>query len=440
MSRLLSDHLLCVADGDGMMQSAASQAIPGAKISTVQSWFEAIDFLTRNRVTAILASAEPIERRPESAVRTLRQMSADSRIILFGDPSLEPLSRKMLEFGCDDYLITPANPNEVSTALGAPRLRIGPDAPAEVSVEGAIPLEPMSAQAALPLASLMLDAVLESAPIETMVQRISRIIETPLVYSPPGQPAPTPGADQAMISHGVRDSASESGVLHMMIPASKSPDASRHLLSHIASIVGKAATIKSRNAALQKMAITDELTGLHNVRYFRNFLSRILDFSRKQRFPVTLFIFDIDNFKQYNDRFGHQAGDEILRQTAQLMKRCCRAHDIVARIGGDEFAVVFWEKDPPRTPRQPNNISRKPPDDPLDILNRFRSQLASQDLPSLGNLGKGSLTISGGLAVFPYDAGDVESLIKAADNQLMQRAKKAGKNSVFLVGSPDRVE
>ena len=71
----------------------------------------------------MLASVEPMERRPESAVRTLRELSGDGRLLLFGHPTLEPLSQKMMEFGCDDYLITPITPGEFLETLGSPSPR-----------------------------------------------------------------------------------------------------------------------------------------------------------------------------------------------------------------------------------------------------------------------------------------------------------------------------
>ena len=116
--------------------------------------------------------------------------------------------------------------------------------------------------------------------------------------------------------------------------------------------LGKLATLQDRHNGLQKLAITDELTGLYNGRYFRHYLERIVAKARDLMFPVTLLLFDIDNFKKYNDQYGHGVGDEILRQTAALMKQCVRDHDLVARISGDEFAVVFWEKEGPRQPRE----------------------------------------------------------------------------------------
>jgi two-component system cell cycle response regulator len=179
------------------------------------------------------------------------------------------------------------------------------------------------------------------------------------------------------------------------------------------------------------------LTGIFNCRYFKHFLSRALIDARRLRQPVTLFLFDIDNFKGYNDQFGHGVGDEILRQTAALMRRCVRDQDLVARISGDEFAVVFWETEGPRVARDKGQAPAAParaPQEPRLILERFRTLLETQDFPRLGAGGQGKLTISGGLAVFPYDAQDLASLIEAADKALMFGAKRSGRNSITLVG------
>ena len=129
----------------------------------------------------------------------------------------------------------------------------------------------------------------------------------------------------------------------------------------LAHLLAKLATARSGNNLLQRLAITDELTGLYNARYFRHFLSRIIERGRVKRFPVTLLLFDIDDFKKYNDQYGHGVGDDILKQTASLMKRCCRDHDLVARIGGDEFAVVFWDKEGPRHAASPSFPAFAPP-------------------------------------------------------------------------------
>jgi GGDEF domain-containing protein len=215
-----------------------------------------------------------------------------------------------------------------------------------------------------------------------------------------------------------------------------------------ARFVGKLVSLQDRHNGLQKLAITDELTGLYNARYFRHFLSRIVDKARAMHFPVTLLLFDIDDFKKYNDQFGHGVGDEILRQVAALMKRCTRDHDLVARIGGDEFAVVFWDKEGPRQPKDPHSgsLPGRPPQAPREIFKRFQRLIASEDFPMLGTSGKGVLGISAGLAVFPYEASDIDGLLDRRQRleigehlALVLRARDAQRGLAgFVLGSDDR--
>jgi GGDEF domain-containing protein len=224
--------------------------------------------------------------------------------------------------------------------------------------------------------------------------------------------------------------------VHLTFPSDHDRTIAIAFLTDLARDLAKLQCLHERNVGLQRLAITDDLTGLANGRYFRQFLSKIVEKARLKRFLVTLFLFDIDNFKRYNDQYGHGVGDEILKQTAHLMRRCVRDHDLVSRISGDEFAVVFWDKEGPRTPREPkpSPTTNRTPQEPQDILDRFRRLLSTQDFPGLGPGGKGCLTISGGLAVYPYDAQDVGKLIEAADEQLMFGAKRSGRNSIHLVG------
>jgi len=100
---------------------------------------------------------------------------------------------------------------------------------------------------------------------------------------------------------------------------------------------------ETRIRQLERLATEDDLTGLKNRRYIWEFSRQIIEYAQKENARVTLLVFDVDNLKKYNDIYGHQAGDEILKQAAVLMQRCCRGHDVVGRIGGDEFAVLFWD-------------------------------------------------------------------------------------------------
>jgi len=104
MVSLAHERILLVGDHDRSMHGALAQVLPMANVTAVPSYFDAIAELCAGRYTTVLAAAEPIERRPEAATRTLRELAGDGRLLLFGHPTLEPLSRKMLEFGCDDYL------------------------------------------------------------------------------------------------------------------------------------------------------------------------------------------------------------------------------------------------------------------------------------------------------------------------------------------------
>ena len=190
---------------------------------------------------------------------------------------------------------------------------------------------------------------------------------------------------------------------------------------------------------LEKLATEDELTGLKNRRYIWEFSRQIIERTQREGGRVTLLVFDIDDFKHYNDEYGHFAGDEILKQAAVLMRRCCRSHDVVGRIGGDEFAVVFWD-DPQRKTADSQNERRSSaaehPTAAIFIAKRFRREFKGTALPMLGPAGKGVLTISGGLASFPRDGSNIDALFREADKVLLE-AKRSGKNRIYLVGKPE---
>jgi GGDEF domain-containing protein len=462
----IDEKILLIGDTRQEMRQAVQDAVPGVPVTVVSTVFDGIAELAGNAYgapgyTTVLAAAEPIERRPEAAVRTLRELAGDSRLVLYGHSTLELLSRKMLKFGCDDYIVTPAGPAELRQILLAPNHRA---AVAEAAPENeassrtaAVPAAETSPQAteqslarsmvtssgALDLAAVydvLLEGLLQQPhnPIGWTLRlastRLAPAVE--LLYRGPGEAEIATPPEKRRLAVPVHTPDGATGKLFALITDDADEQAVVELLGKLASPVGKIASLQARHAALQKMAITDELTGVYNARYFRHFLHRILEKARQMHFPVTLLLFDIDDFKTYNDEFGHGVGDEILKQTAALMKRCTREHDLVARIGGDEFAVVFWDKEGPRQPREPRpgNISR-PPQSPVQVFERFKRMIQSDQFTALGSHGVGRLGISAGLAVYPYEGHDVETLIAEADKALMQGAKRNGKNRLSLVGN-----
>ena len=196
--------------------------------------------------------------------------------------------------------------------------------------------------------------------------------------------------------------------------------------------------MEDRIKQLEKLATEDDLTGLKNRRYIWEFARQTIARAEKNNGQVTLLIFDIDNFKSYNDLYGHSAGDDILKQAAVLMQRCCRTHDVVGRIGGDEFVVVFWDEpgaNASGSDAERRSTTAKHPKEPVFIAKRFRRELEKTEFPLLGNRGKGVLTISGGLASFPRDGSTIEQILSRADEALLD-AKRSGKNRIYLVGEP----
>jgi len=183
--------------------------------------------------------------------------------------------------------------------------------------------------------------------------------------------------------------------------------------------------LQAQQKALRTAAMVDDLTGAYNRRYFEHFMSAALAQAQRERHTLTLLVFDLDGFKGFNDRFGHAAGDEILRETVALLKSVIRPADKVCRIGGDEFAVIFYE------PTGPRDIGSKPPEDVTIIAKRFQQQVRAHRFPKLGGSAPGALTISGGLATFPWDGRTATELLAHADN-LALAAKRDGKNAIRI--------
>ncbi|MEO1008688.1 MAG: GGDEF domain-containing protein [Planctomycetota bacterium] len=236
--------------------------------------------------------------------------------------------------------------------------------------------------------------------------------------------APRPGVATAQVR--APDDGERFGVL-------AAPPAAADGLPDIAGWLGLWLSLERRQRALQHEATTDPLTGALNRRAFERVLGDALDRARDERRDVSVLLFDIDNFKRYNDEHGHAAGDEILVEAVRLIASVIRPSDTVCRIGGDEFAVIF---DDPEGPREPSSHH---PTSVLDLAHRFQAQIAAQRFPKLGDDAPGSLTISGGLATFPWDGLDADDLVRVADARAMD-SKRQGKNAITVgpAAEPER--
>lgn len=185
------------------------------------------------------------------------------------------------------------------------------------------------------------------------------------------------------------------------------------MLSVIGHAVGAAIDNSKRFEKTLQVAIKDDLTGLHNRRYFMERLLEELERIKRYRGePVSLILTDIDHFKNINDSYGHQKGDKVLIWFACLLAESLRRSDIVARYGGEEFAILLI------------NTGK---DKAVEVAEELREQIAqcSTD-PAAAGL---SVTASFGVATFEVDALSVEGFIEKADKALYL-AKARGRNRV----------
>lgn len=183
--------------------------------------------------------------------------------------------------------------------------------------------------------------------------------------------------------------------------------------------------LEAQQSELRRCAFTDALTGAWNRRYFDRYLTAAIEQSRRARRSLSIMVFDIDSFKHYNDTYGHGAGDEILIETVKLLTSVIRPSDRVCRVGGDEFAVIFYE------PEGPREAGSKPLESIYQIACRFQTQICQHRFPKLGTEALGTLTISGGLSSYPWDGHDGASLLESADRCAME-SKRQGKNAITL--------
>jgi len=182
--------------------------------------------------------------------------------------------------------------------------------------------------------------------------------------------------------------------------------------------VGERLSLALANLHLREMlrsqSIRDPLTGLFNRRYMEETLERELRRAARSNQPVSLLMLDVDHFKRFNDTFGHQAGDTILRALGDFMNQRIRAHDIACRYGGEEFALLM--------PGAPLSIAQDRGDALRERFKNLSVQHAGQVL--------GTVSISIGIAAFP-DYPSASELIRAAD-QALYRAKAEGRDRVIV--------
>ena len=185
------------------------------------------------------------------------------------------------------------------------------------------------------------------------------------------------------------------------------------------------ASVAIENARLygqvQQLAVTDGLTGLLNHKEFHKRLDETIEGSKRYHYTVALLMIDIDHFKKFNDTYGHQVGDQVLRTVADVIKSQIRTVDVCARYGGEEFAVILRD----------DAASY-----PLVLAERIRSTVYAYPIRHDGI--RSQLSVSIGIACFPKDADNAKDFIKRADEALYM-AKETGRNRLcrYKPAQPD---
>ncbi len=196
--------------------------------------------------------------------------------------------------------------------------------------------------------------------------------------------------------------------------------ASEHLLmslyfSILGGVIGIVNAFYTRKRAklceeIKTLSITDELTSLYNRRHLMSQLKKEIERARRYSHDLSLLMIDINNFKQYNDTYGHQLGDELLKAVAMLLKNSVRKPDFVVRYGGDEFVIVMPEADK---------------DMAIKLGERLLTEVKTRIFPGAATQTVPGLKISLGTATFPSEAQDMDGLITRADSMLYTMKKRS---------------
>ncbi|MFN0011555.1 MAG: GGDEF domain-containing protein [Phycisphaerales bacterium] len=419
-----------------LRRAASAEAMELVRVPTpleaVGELGEPLDSIDRAAVLIADGSVAPEE--TLSFIAALRLIDPSAPVLLVADTDAAAADAP-IPAGYDGIVPPDATAEEVLSAIALmpepdaahpPRVRhpppVLPEGVAEVAQRPKTGEAPHSAPA--PADTPLIHALLTGRDLLIPAMDLIRArVASPLVHFTPapaaGTTAPAPSAPSASIpTVPVCHRAKVFGTL-------ASPALAADALAPHGLWLGAWLALADQQTALRQAAMLDDLTGAYNRRYFDRYLAAALQQAQSHRHTLTLMVFDIDDFKYFNDRFGHPAGDDILRETVRLLRSVIRPGDRVCRIGGDEFAVIFYE---PQGPRDP---ASKPPESVSLIAQRFQSQVREHRFPKLADKAPGPLTISGGLATFPWDGRTVDELLERAD-QLALESKRAGKNAITL--------
>jgi diguanylate cyclase (GGDEF)-like protein len=206
------------------------------------------------------------------------------------------------------------------------------------------------------------------------------------------------------------------GIFHLQKPATERPDQMK-VISQFVTTVAEAMALALANLKLREtlrnQAIRDALTGLFNRRYLEETMERELSRNKRQGTALGVIMLDLDHFKEYNDTYGHNSGDELLVALGQLIQDQVRREDIACRYGGEEFLLVMPGASTEVTLQRAQELNQA-----VKQLHTSSSSLKP-------------ITISAGVAIYPNNGANAKDVIRAADAALY-RAKAEGRDRVVV--------
>jgi len=170
---------------------------------------------------------------------------------------------------------------------------------------------------------------------------------------------------------------------------------------------------------IEKMSITDELSNVYNRRYYNTIFPEILNFYKRDNKLVCFLLIDIDHFKQYNDNYGHLAGDEVIKKFAQCLKQTLqRSDDMIFRLGGEEFGIVFIAENKQKA---------------IEFANHIRHNIKNLKIPHEFNSASKYVTASMGLVChYAKDIKDMDQVFHQADD-LLYKSKNDGRDTINIL-------
>jgi diguanylate cyclase (GGDEF)-like protein len=188
----------------------------------------------------------------------------------------------------------------------------------------------------------------------------------------------------------------------------------KRFISMVADLAGVSLQSCTDLETAKEEAITDALTGLYNRRYFFEKAKEAAQKAINHHSPISIFIFDIDYFKRYNDMNGHAEGDRLLMELSRILKENSRETDVIARFGGEEFIILMPDTDK---------------DNALQYAEKIRKLIEGHTFNHRKKQPAGYVSVSGGVATFPFDGNSMNAVIKHADEALYE-SKRSGRNRV----------